>query len=151
MPEEIYVYSKPKQEYDLKKILAVVLIAVAAIAVVAVIVVSLGNAGGSKAPAVTYDLDGSTYSVADPSGRTGEAGLSYIKTNSQESLSVAQSECTDHFQGSWVDTSSEIGCYYMQDFEDYYCGLSIVYDLAQLCMQIGGSYDCSSSQVFCRV
>lgn len=150
MPEEVYVYSKPKAEFDFRKIL--ILAVIAAVGVVAVAIYAImGGTGNTAAPAVTYDFDGNTYYVADSKGLTGEAGLAHVKTNSRDALEKAKSDCTERFQGSWVDTSSEIGCYYMQDFEDYYCGFHIVSDLAQLCMQIGGTYDCSSSQAFCRV
>ena len=93
--------------------------------------------------------DGQSYSV--PEEYQGSQGLDYLRQNYASQLSQARALCTSQFKGTWVDSSSEIGCHNMQGFSTFYCSLDIIQDLVNLCNSIGGNSVCSSTQASCSV
>lgn len=81
----------------------------------------------------------------------GSEGLDYIRRTRSGDLVQAKALCTSQFKGSWVDNSNSIGCYNMQGFSDYYCGMDILKNLANLCNSIEGNPTCTSTQASCTV
>jgi len=90
-----------------------------------------------------------SYSV--PTQYKGSEGLDYIRKNYASGLSQAKSLCVGQFKGEWTDSSSEIGCQNMQGFSTYYCSFDIIKNLVKMCISIGGSPICSSTQAICSV
>ena len=96
-----------------------------------------------------YKADDQTFTV--PPEYKGSEGLEYIRTQYETELTQARSLCISQFKGNWVDSSNTIGCYDMQGFSTYYCGIGIIQDLVNLCNSIGGNPTCSSTQASCTV
>jgi len=107
-------------------------------------VISFGNSFiGNK--------NGNNQSYTIPPEYKGAAGLDYLKKQYSSDLSQARSLCTGQFKGKWIDTADRIGCYSMQGFSSFYCGMSAIKNLVDICKSIGGSPVCSSNQASCSV
>jgi len=104
-------------------------------------IIAFGNSFGNN-------KSSSNQSNTVPSGT---AGLEYLKKQYASDLAKAQSLCSSQFKGNWVDTSNSIGCYSMQGFSTYYCGVDVIQNLVNVCKSIGGTPTCSSTQASCSV
>jgi len=116
-----------------------------AIAIIIIIILAAYFSSFNK----TGTSSSQTYSI--PPEYRGSAGLEYVKRQYSSQLSQARSLCTGQFKGNWMDSSNSLGCYNMQGFSTYYCGMNIIKNLENLCRSIGGSSTCSSNQASCSV
>jgi hypothetical protein len=97
------------------------------------------------------NTESSSSTPTVPSEYQGSEGLNYIRNNYASELAQARSLCTSQFNGNWIDNSNTIGCYDMQGFSTYFCGVDVIQNLVSTCRSIGGNPVCSSTQASCTV